>query len=1104
MSGAGVPANSGQMQNDFTARRAAAAQGSDDWMRQLADGGTTAAQTVPGANARAVSPSAGAPASSLPSTPAPADSNAPLGQRFEQYLAGVGQRAHDMVFAKPGAAGQSFADALTSGFTGIPAEIGKQFVDGLRAAKADAMPQNWQQLQSSLDAPYPGTKPLMDVANAAFAPVTGALTSLIGKPVEELTGVHRELVGNLLSLAAPGALAKVGEFAKAGGAADVIDDGVTLKPGAAKASTIPDPALQAPDKTAQKPSKPAFDLAGETTNAPGASLKITPQVRQQAADWLQGRTDNNPIQSSLLDITSDQHVNDTIASVAKMIPKGSVKPDDILRMNAYSLGLTPDEVAAALKPKLPSDELMGAAGMYMDAGGKELQGYAKAALESGAPEDQEKAVRAYGALSNLISSFTESGTDMGRGMRARQLAWSATNDATKAIKDVIENAGADNVDEIIRKVAAFDDPAKVAPFVSNLRRYGARDGLVYGWYNLLLSNPGIILKKAASDTTVAAWNVAARYAAEKMGSGAVPPGEAAALLQGYMGSMGDAIRGAGKALKAGQSQFYGDYQTTDGRVISRLHNNGPALADEAQASPTYNAIDFLKSAMPTSWIGAADDFAKIANYRAELHALAFRQGMKKGLAGDALSDHIAQALNNVSQPLHEQAVSAALKNTFQEPLTGISQNIQDIADKMNIGPVPLGRVILPFVKVPANFLKFVYQNSPLPLVPWLRSDPIRAQLAAGGASADVARARIGLGTAVSIIAATLAAAGHMTGGGPSDPRMRSAWLGAGNKPYHLTFGGQSVEYNKIEPIGTLLGTVADTADILRYAHEKDAGDAAMSLVFGTGNALLSKTYMQGLSDFLEALHNPDQNASRYLQQLVTSMTMPQGAAALDRATDPWLRAHYGFLDSIAARTPGVSHTLPAQQNLWGEPLPREHAWLPGSDDLPGGVGQGIADAVSPIGVSDGKTSPIDTWIWQHRDDFPKGDNGAALLPGRAGTTESFTRDRIDAHVQLTPQQIYRARALAGTEIKDPKTGLGTKDYLSALVSGNNPDAGAQAQWNAASPARQALMVGQIWTQARAAAKAQLIREYPDIQNSVRAQWQARSATIQQPSIGGGP
>ncbi|HEY2068283.1 MAG TPA: hypothetical protein VGG48_01915 [Rhizomicrobium sp.] len=1117
MSSPGIPGD-GSVRDDFLAVRSQAAKPNDDWMRALAShepmgGGAPAAQPGPGP----------APSSARPAA-APLPVDQPIGMKLDNWWSGVEQRAHDLVFAKPGAAGSSLSNAAWEGVKGIPAEVWKEFVGGLNDAYKHTLPDfkdgdaqgNLQKLQDS--APIGGIipKPAFDLLGSAFSPLTGFLTSAIGRPVEEATGVHRELVGNLLSMVAPGAASKLGnlaKLAKGSKAADLAEaaddvpkpDGGGPDGGGPGGGGAPPPEQPAADNAGPK-ARP-FDIAGDE---PGAKIDVTPELRARAAAFLAGDRDN-PVDVHLDQLADPSTRNAAVQEIAKIIPKDDVKPIDVTRMGAYSLNLTPDEVMENIRPKFASDEMFDAAAMVMNSAAKQFWETARKANASGDPADFEEAAKAYTLFNNYAGAFRDAKTDWGRAGRIQQEAAGTFDAFTKHIQDAIATVGPDNVQDLVHKAAALDDPAKVPPFVSSLRWMGGRDGLLYGWYNWLLSNPATIVKKLSSDVAVATWNVATRQAAATFGSGAVSQGEVGALATGYLGSMQDAIRAAGKALRAGKSQFYGDYQTMDGQSVSRLSRMANGAPDAIPTdSPTLAAVHYLRSAMPTSWIGAADDFAKVAHYRAELHALAYReasarvalreQAAAKGAAvGNApqlgVSDLYKQLLNNPTPGLHEQAMAAALKNTFQEPLTGLGEALQNTVDKINIKPfgspveIPLGRIVMPFVKVPANITKFAYRNSPMPLI--APSDAFRAELSAGGAQRDLAMARVGLGTAASLSAVMMAVGGMLTGRGPSDPQMQRAWRAAGNEPYSLRIGNSWYGYNKIEPLGTVLGATADTVDLLHYAHDEDASAATWSLVLGTGNAMLSKTYMQGFANFLEALQQPDQDGARYADNLMASMAMPQGADALANATNDFARAHYGLVDAIAARTPGWSNTLPAQQDLWGRDI-KLHDGFPS----PTGLG-GMARVLSPISTAPAdQAEPIDKWTWENRDAFPRADEGRLGLT-KAGQVQSFdSADRkLSAQVKFTPEQLHRFRELAGNGLKDPQTGMGALDTLNSLVKGSYPVAVVQQRWNDSTPAARALMVLTTVNKFRTAAKKQMLNENPDIRDAVSAGLTARKGAL---------
>ena len=1099
------------VRNDFAAAHAAQ---NYDWILHAGAGGSPPA---PGGSAGAVSPPMDSqPKAEAGATPAPAPASAST--PFGLYLSGAMQRLKAATIAPQAERDTTLGAAIEGGITGIPAEIGKQFMEGLRAAKRDALPANLQQLQDSLDTPIPGSKPIMDAIGAMLSPLTGTATSAVGRPVEEQTGLRRDLVGNVLA-----GLVPLGDFSAISDArktayADTVGAAVEGKTGLKKdvvgavadqahgaAERAPAAAAAAPaeEKTAEAPR--AFDLAGE---APGAELKITPEVRQHAADFLNGTRPDNPINVSLETLANPATRIDTIAGIAKLIPKEGIKPVDVTRMNAYSIGLTPDEVMAAIRPKFPGDEMFDAAGMAMNSAGEQLGNFARAHAANPTDESREAFTRALAVTNEYIGAFRDAKTDWGRTGRIQQEVAGQFTAFTKQIGSIIDDVGPANVDQVAAKIAALGDPAKVSPFVANLRAMSTRDALLYGFYNLKLSNPRTVIKKIMSDTSVMAWNVASTYASEKLGAPGVQAGEAGALMQGYLGSFGSAMRLAGKALREGSSQFEPDAQTADGRVprLAQLANGVEDAKAAAGDSPSWHALDYLRAATPTSWMAAADDWGKFMNYAAIKEQLIYRDAGEKGLKGDALAAHVNQQRQFTPQAMDAQARAEALRNVFQEPLSPIGEKIRDIFDAINIpvpgtkAEVPLGRMILPFVRVAANIPRFAARQTPVGFM----MPSVQAELAAGGARRSLALARIGLGTGVSLTAVHLVAAGDMVGGGPSDPQMNSRWraaLGPGVQPYSVRLGGNWYQYKNWEPAGTVLGAIADTAELFKYAHNAD--DVAWSLVFGVGNAMLSKTYMQNISDLLEALRSPDRDAARFGDNFLGSTIEPAGASAVRSATDPWLRAHYGLLDNLEARTPGLSSTLPANQDQWGRDIKLSDGF-----GLPGGMGR----ALSPVSVAPAdQAEPIDKWIWEHRSDFPNSDQGRIGLT-KPGLVQSFKQGRVDAPVQLQPNELHEMRALAGDKLKDPSSGLGALGTLNALVKGNHPNESMQAQWDNASDAEKAVMVISVWNKFKGGAQRQILKEFPRVALQAQTALDARKTALTpknapagaMPNLGGGP
>jgi hypothetical protein len=861
-------------------------------------------------------------------------------------------------------------------------------------------------------------------------------------------------------------------------------------------------------------------------------VTVSPEIADQAEKFLSGGGGENPVKINLAYVDGTDALQDMLARVSSFLPKQDVRSHDTTDFLASTLGVRPQDLIAGYQGKMLDAAEMRAASLITMSGAQQLGEFAAKALDpaTATPETKALAVKAFATQMAIQKYFENAKSEAGRTLNILQSLSKPKSDYAKAVNDIITKAGGGDVDRVLQQVADLGDPAtggdpsKISQYMANADKLSGRDLFLYGFYNTILSNvPHILAKKGLSDATMGVWNLATRYTAEKLGTGAVAPGETAAMAYGYAASMQDAIRLAGRGIVTGDRQFEPGYGTMDAVTDPLGKDRITALADGAPPAlttdqPTRGALDYLKMALPTRWIGAADDLAKYVNYRAELRAMAFRDGTAKGLGGQDLADHIDQTMDVPPVAMHEQAVTAALRSTFQEPLTGLGAKLQDTADSINIPlpgtsfKIPFGRMILPFVKIPANMAATVYRNSPLPLA--FPSEQIKAELAAGGATRDLAISRIGLGSAGALATLGLALGGLITGRGPNDPSLNRAWRAAGNQPYSLTIGGTPYSYNQVDPVGMMLGAVADSVDTMRFAHDQSRGDIASSLMFGMGNAMLSKTYLSGLSNFFDALQQPEKEGSNYVDRFASSLLVPGAVAAVGTATDPWMRAHYDLLDSIEARLPILREGQPPLRSLWGDPIPAKDGFMPPLS------GTGLARAVSPVGYGQptANAEPIDKWIWDNRDAFPHADSGRLDLykPGPVQSYEAPGGRGVTAQVHLSPQQLDRLQVLSGNELKDPSIGLGAKDLLNALVTGATPGGltgsqaaqvgQMQAQWQKLSPAAQAQRVLAVADKFKGAARQQLMREDPGLADTVTTQWGARRQQLTTPGAapsGGG-
>lgn len=264
--------------------------------------------------------------------------------------------------------------------------------------------------------------------------------------------------------------------------------------------------------------------------------------------------------------------------------------------------------------------------------------------------------------------------------------------------------------------------------------------------------------------------------------------------------------------------------------------------------------------------------------------------------------------------------------TFQDSLGGPGLLNALGRGGMQISQHPLGKIVLPFIRTPINVAQFTLERTPMaPL-----TAKFREAIAKGGPDGDLALARFSLGSVAAALVAARAETGQITGGGPSDPRLRRAMEASGWRPYSILIDGTYVSYNRLDPLGAAMGATADAVDVLKYADDEETTGAVTSaVVTGFANSMASKTYVQGLSDLLEVMGDPDneKRVSSYAARQAQTF-MPYGSlinffeqAGNSQMSDPQAGDPLTLtMNMLKSRIPGLSADVPPKLDIWGEPI----------------------------------------------------------------------------------------------------------------------------------------------------------------------------------------
>ena len=328
------------------------------------------------------------------------------------------------------------------------------------------------------------------------------------------------------------------------------------------------------------------------------------------------------------------------------------------------------------------------------------------------------------------------------------------------------------------------------------------------------------------------------------------------------------------------------------------------------------------------WAKDPKEFERFVQKQAELNPFDPEKGM--------IADRFAEIAKTV---------------TFTNDLDDISQGVADLINK-----VPGLNFVIPYVRTPTNVLKFGLNRSALGLAKdsylLAFSKDFREQLVnARGMEAYDLRGRVA--TAVmftSSIAYYLSNnEGSITGGGPQNKDEKATLVATGWQPYSVKIGDKYVSYQRLDPIATPLGILADLNEFSRL-NPKEREDDDMEAVFSACAMALTynltdKSYLRGLNNLMKAVQDP----GTYLPKLVRDIGAGFVPSALNQMQNTEheiiLRDARSFADATLKRIPGASEQVPPQRTILGDAVFRENPL-------------GLLGPASPINISTAKNDVV--------------------------------------------------------------------------------------------------------------------------------------------------
>lgn len=709
---------------------------------------------------------------------------------------------------------------------------------------------------------------------------------------------------------------------------------------------------------------------------------------------------------------------------------------------ADDLNMTVDELMARRQGEafnaeqiLASRKILVASGESLVRLGKEARGGDEQALAI-----FKRAMSQHQAIQQQVAGMT---AEAGRALQSFNVIAASSREQERLIKEALEAAGgADQVKATADMISQLDDVSKLNKFVDEAGKATNFDMLYTVWINALLSSPPTHIVNIVSNAATAILSVGERKVASLLGE-SIPPGESTAQLKGMVEGAKDGVRLAWHTFKTNEPFDVMDKL----EVIERKPISAKNLELSGNAGRYADFVGNLVTS-PGRLLSTADTFFKSVGYRMELHAQAYRTAFGEGLDGKALQERVAGIIHSPPENIKLAAVDASRYQTFTNALDdtkiGTVGELGKFGESLRRGKKigPYARVIIPFVRTPTNIASYALERTPLAFA----SRSVREDIAAGGARRDLALGKIAVGSTIMAISSDMAMQGQITGNGPVNPKMKSTLRMSGWQPYSIKVGDTYYAYNRLDPLGALLGIAADTTEIIGQVDEATADELGVAVVLSVVQNMASKTYMSGLFEAINAISessvDPEADnykLARYFQRLGGSL-VPSGIAAVERQVDPTVRAANGYLETIKARIPGYSDDLPPRRNIFGQPIV-----------LQGGIGP---DIMSPVYTSKVvKDSVIDEIVMQ---EVP------LSMPKRVINDNELSPQQYDRLILLTSGQDLRAFR-----------NVDLKSRFSQVFS--------TSSYNRLSADQKQERIKEVLRDYKEAAKDQLMQEYPELQ-----------------------
>jgi hypothetical protein len=508
------------------------------------------------------------------------------------------------------------------------------------------------------------------------------------------------------------------------------------------------------------------------------------------------------------------------------------------------------------------------------------------------------------------------------------------------IKDAFRRGDPDAQDQMRAltraMVLAGGDPSKTVSFGRTaIEIFGKNQMGVF--YNSILSGTKTMIRNLSAAYRL----VEAPTSIALMGMRRGDPALVRSAMAGFHAistSTNEAFTVAARTWKTGMPQSWTPKMVVEQAEMAAMIESMEKMAKNPREEM---AVGFLKGHMriaqmfdfPSKILMSTDDFLKTILVRQRIAEQSMYKAMTESKDPMDVAGKVKVYMDEYSKfidPQTGRVKDAGLQKyaeigTFQDdPGVGINSLSMFLENLPYFGP--LGKLVVPFLRTPANI--FRYQVEHLPLLKRFSQEYQAVKQSGDELRVAEYEGREMIGAMTIAVGGSLAAAEMITGNLPANPRERARWQTLGIRPRSVKIGDRWVSYNTLEPLSNILAASADLVMLAKSGLNEDwVENLVGQLGLSIAASFTEKSYFAGL-EALAAFADPTQlmkgdTVLKGLLQTGNNMVPLAGARrAFANSLDPYMREFENeYQKAAAAAIPGYSRFLPEKINvLTGQPL----------------------------------------------------------------------------------------------------------------------------------------------------------------------------------------